>query len=265
MNYGVPGDSSAMLENALHALLASSDIRGLQDTINAHFPDLHWLEKELAQGFRYMKYYFPAYQVPRCITFFSGLNNFGAITIDTVLGIGLDMFLGKDYPFYGKVADPYPAYMLPRFASPYITADCFKAIEQQLYPPPQGGTLLDHMIAAGKQLYFLDQVLPDAPDSIKTGFTQRQLDWCDDNEKQIWQYFIQNNLLYVRDMQQIIHYVGDGPSTQGMPPVAPGNIGSWAGWQIVKKYMEEHPQTTLAQLLQLKDAQLILTGAHYRP
>jgi hypothetical protein len=265
MNYGVYNDNSSMLKDELHSLLTSKDILGLQDTLKAHFQNLDWLEKQLDGGFRYLKYYYPDYHIPKCVTFYSGLNNFGAVTIDTVLGIGLDMFLGKNYPFYGQVADPYPEYMLPRFAPQYISTDCFKSIEQQMYPTPQEGTLLSQMIDAGKQLYFLDQVLPDEPDSIKTGFTQKQLDWCRNNEKQIWQYFVQSNLLYIRDMQQIIHYVGDGPSTQGMPPQAPGNIGSWVGWQIVKKYMQNHPEVTLEQLMQMKDAQQILTDAHYRP
>lgn len=265
MNYGPYSDTNHLLFEEVRAMLRSKDIHGLQDTINKHFPDLRWLEKQLREGFRYLKYYFPQYAIPRVVTFYSGLNNFGAVTVDTVLGIGLDMFLGENYPFYLQVSDPYPAYMLHQFAPEYIVPDCFKVIEQQMYPPAQEGTLLDMMVQAGKQLYFLDAVLPDAPDSVKIGFTQKQLDWCTQNERMIWQYFIQNNLLYVRDMQQILHYVGPGPSTQGMPKEAPGNIGSWVGWQIVRKYMDDHPQVTLPELMQMHDAQQLLTDARYRP
>lgn len=266
MNYGPYSDTNRLLFEEVRAMLRSKDIHGLQDTINRHFPDLSWLEQQLRNGFRYLKYYFPTYPVPRVVTFYSGLNNFGAITIDTsILGIGLDMFLGENYPFYLQVSDPYPQYMLHQFAPAYIVPDCFKAIQQQMFPPAQEGTLLDMMVQAGKQLYFLDAVLPDAPDSVKIGFTQKQLDWCKQNERMIWQYFIQNNLLYVRDMQQVMHYVGPGPSTQGMPREAPGNIGSWVGWQIVRKYMNDHPQISLPQLMQMHDAQQLLTDARYRP
>lgn len=265
MNYGPYSDTNHLLFEEVRAMLHSKDIHGLQDTINKHFPDLSWLSRELRQGFRYLKYYFPSYHIPKVVTFYSGLNNFGAVTVDTVLGIGLDMFLGENYPFYLQVSDPYPQYMLHQFAPEYIVPDCFKVIEQQMYPPAQEGTLLDMMVQAGKQLYFLDVILPDAPDSVKIGFTQKQLDWCRKNERLIWQYFIQNNLLYVRDMQQILHYVGPGPNTQGMPGEAPGNIGSWVGWQIVRKYMDDHPDVSLPQLMQMRDAQQLLTDARYRP
>ncbi|MBX5438215.1 MAG: hypothetical protein IRZ29_01595 [Thermoflavifilum sp.] len=265
MNYGPYSDTNHLLFDELRAMLGSKDIRGLQDTINQHFADLHWLENQLREGFRYLKYYFPSYRIPRVVSFYSGLNNFGAVTVDTVLGIGLDMFLGPQYPFYLQVSDPYPEYMLHQFAPEYIVPDCFKVIEQQMFPPRQEGTLLDMMIQAGKQLYFLDAVLPKAPDSVKIGFSQKQLDWCKQNERMIWQYFIQNNLLYVRDMQQILHYIGPGPSTQGMPKEAPGNIGSWVGWQIVRKYMDDHPEVSLPQLMQMQDAQQLLTEARYRP
>lgn len=266
MNYGPYNQTNDLILGELHAMLSSPDIRGLQDSLNRHFPSMAPVKAQLELGFRYMKYYFPDYRVPLCITFYSGLNNFGAVTVDTVLGIGLDMFLGRNYPFYGQVSDPYPQYMLPRFAPPYIVPDCFKAIEEQLYPPSQdGNTLLGQMLEEGKLLYFLDQVLPGTQDSLKIGFTGKQLDWCLGNEKQIWQYFIQNKLLYVRNMQQNIHYVGDGPSTQGMPPGAPGNIGSWVGWRIIQSYMRRHPGLSLPGLLEIRDAQKILEGAHYRP
>ncbi|MCL6523745.1 MAG: hypothetical protein K6T34_03695 [Thermoflavifilum sp.] len=265
MNYGPYSDTNQLLFTEVKAMLQSKDIHALQDTINKHFADLSWLENQLRQGFQYLKYYYPHYAIPRVVSFYSGLNNFGAVTVDSVLGIGLDMFLGENYPFYQQVADPYPTYMLHQFSPEYIVPNCFKVIEQQLYPPKQEGSLLDMMVQAGKQLYFLDAILPHAPDSVKIGFTQQQLNWCKQNERMIWQYFIQNDLLYVRDMQQVMHYIGPGPSTQGMPKESPGNIGSWVGWQIVRKYMREHPQVSLLQLMQLNDAQKLLTDSRYRP
>jgi hypothetical protein len=134
-----------------------------------------------------------------------------------------------------------------------------------MYPVPPGGTLLDQMIAYGKQLYFLDAVMPQAADHLKIGYTRDQILWCRKNEQYIWQYFVQNNLLYIREMQKIMHYIGPGPDTRGMPAQSPGNIGSWTGWQIVRKYMERHPSTSLEQLMKTYDSQRLLSGAGYKP
>jgi hypothetical protein len=265
LNYGPYSDTSRTLAARVRAFVSARDVRLLQDTVQAHFPDLKALRGELRQGFRYIKYYFPAFQAPRVVTFISGLANYGAVTAgDSVLGVGLDMFLGKDFVPYTKVADPYPSYMLYRFSPAFIAPDCFKVIQQRLFPMPQAGTLLDLMVANGRQLYFLDRVMPGAPDSVKIGYTSAQLHWCHDNEQYIWQYLVQNNLLYIHDMQRMMHYIGPGPSTRGMPEVSPGDIGSWVGWQIVRRYMEEHPSETLAGLMKLP-GQEVLSGAHYNP
>ncbi|MHB1920685.1 MAG: gliding motility lipoprotein GldB [Chitinophagaceae bacterium] len=266
MNYGSYSDTSAVQQLELKSLLSSPDMQGLEDTVKAHFPHIRQLKSQLQSGFQFLQYYYPQYQIPTCVTFISGLNNFGAVTVDTLLGIGLDMFLGKDYPNYTQVADPYPQYMIRQFSREYIPADCFKVIEQQIYPfRDSGKPLLDQMINRGKQMYFLDKVMPFAPDSVKIGYSEQQLIWCASNEQFIWQYFIQNNLLYVHDMQQILHYIGDGPSTQGMPSQSPGNIGTWVGWQIVKQYMQKHPDIQLPQLMEEEDAQKILDQSGYRP
>lgn len=267
MNFGRWSDTNKIRANEIRALITGKDIRLLQDTVNRHFDqeEIRKLESSLEEGFRYIKYYFPDFHPPKVISFISGLANYGAVTVDTVLGIGLDMFLGKDFLPYQQVASPYPAYMLRQFSPVFIPADCFKVLQQKMFPLPANGKLLDLMVAYGKQLYFLDKVMPKAPDSVKIGYSEKQLKWCEENEQYIWQYFVQNNLLYESDMQKVMHYIGPGPSTRGMPSEAPGNIGTWVGWQIIRKYMEEHKETTLLQLMQMKNAQQILSEAHYRP
>lgn len=265
MNFGAYPDSSLRFFKEISAFLNGRDIRLLNDTVQAHFPDMGAVETGLQDGFRYMQYYFPSFRPPRVVTFVSGLANYGAITVDSVLGIGLDMFLGKDFLPYTRVVDPYPAYMLHRFSPPFIVPDCLKVLQQQLFPLPQQGTLLDEMVAYGKQLYFLDRVMPHTPDSLKIGYTEAQLAWCRDNEEFIWQYLVQNNLLYVRDQQRILHYIGPGPSTRGMPAAAPGDIGSWIGWQIVRTYMKDHPALTLAELMKGPGGQQLLSASGYHP
>lgn len=265
LNAGPLNDSNLLLMPTIHYFLSNKDYRALQDTVDHHFPRLDKIERELEQCFRFMKHYFPWFRVPPVITFISGLNNYGAITTrDSVLGIGLDMFLGKDYPFYKAVQDPYPQYLLRRFEPAYISVSCMKVIQQELYPPRDGLNLLEQMVEKGKQLYFLDKVMPFTPDTIKTGYTREQLDWCYENEANIWNYFVFGNLLYESDFFKIRSFITEGPTTQDMPG-SPGNIGSFIGWQIVKRYMERHPEISLSHLMQAHDAQKILDEAKYKP
>jgi gliding motility-associated lipoprotein GldB len=265
MNFGPYTDSNRLIPEQTRMFLTNPDFKALQHSVAEKYPSLDKVEQELAQTFRYIKYYIPAFHPPKVVSFISGIGNYGAVTADTILGIGLDMYMGTDFPPYGMIPD-FPAYMVRRFTPEYITTNCAQVIQQELFPPSaKANKLIEQMVEAGKQQYFLDLVLPQTPDTIKLGYTKDQLDWCYDNEQMIWQYFIQNNLLYSTDWQDITYYLGDGPATRGMPPGSPGKIGSFVGWQIVKHYMDRHPEVTLQQLMGTNDLLKIFNEAKYKP
>jgi len=265
MEFGAYNDSTRQIPVQMRLLLTNKDFRFLQETVQQKFSNLAPVEKELAQSFRYMKYYFPAFKVPQVVTFISAIGNYGAVTIDTILGVGLDMYLGNDFQVYANLPD-YPAYMVRRFSPEYITTNSIQALAQQRYPlPAPGARLVEQIVAAGKQQYLLEQVLPETPDTIRLGYTKDQLEFCHENERMIWQYFIQNELLYKSDWQEAMHFMGDGPATQGMPAGAPGRIGYFVGLQIIKHYMEKHPEVSLQQLMENKNLTEIFSEAKYRP
>lgn len=265
MNMGAYGDSSKELAQQLRLFLINKDFRQLAADVNQRFGNTAPLKKQLEEAFRYTKYYIPAFRAPKVVTFTSAIANYGAITIDSILGIGLDMYMGADFPPYAQIPD-YPEYMIRRFAPEYITTNCMQVLQQQMYPAPRnGGGLLEQMIEAGKQQYFLSKVLPNTPDSIRLGYTNEQLQWCRDNEKMIWNFFVQHNLLYTTDWQQINLFMNDAPATQGMPEGSPGKIGYFVGYEIVTKYMEKHADVSVQQLMESKNVLEIFKAAKYRP
>ena len=121
------------------------------------------------------------------------------------------------------------------------------------------------MVHNGKQLYVLDQLMPYTPDSIKLEVTAEQTQWLEDNELEMWAYFLKEDLLYSNDWQKIRKLVEYSPHSPGMPKEAPGRSGNWVGWQIVKAYMKQHPDTTLPELLAMEDAQALLDASRYKP
>ncbi|SHL00717.1 hypothetical protein SAMN05444266_101884 [Chitinophaga jiangningensis] len=264
MNLGAYADSSAALQQQLHLFLTTPDFRQLETAVQQKFGNLSAVRKDLEQAFKYTKYYLPNFKTPQVVTFISGIANYGAVTVDSLLGIGLDMYMGADFPPYGMIED-LPSYMIRRFTPEYIATNAMQVIHNQLYPMRTSGTLISQILDAGRQQYFLGKVLPHTDDTIRLGYTKEQLKWCYDNEQMIWQFFIQNNLLYSTDWQDISHFMGDGPATQGMPEGSPGKIGNFVGLQIVNKYMDKHPEMSLQQLLEMKDVMEIFNEAKYRP
>lgn len=258
-------DDNEMFMKSLRHFLTYKDYRGLYDTVQKVFPDTKKIDDELSTLFRYVKYYYPQKKLGDVYYFISGLNSWSAITVDTAVGIGLDMYLGKDYPFYASVQ--LPDYEIAHCEPEYIPINTSKVIYEDMFPfQPEGKNLLELMLQKGKQLLFEEYTLPETSEEMLIGYTPGQFKWCEDNEAMIWNYFSVQKLLYSTNWQDILRYVNDGPTSTGMPPESPGNIGSWIGWQIIHAYMKQHPEKKLTDIIaDRSDAQTFLRESGYRP
>lgn len=251
--------------NSVHHFLTYKDYRALFDTVFARYPEVKDIDAEIEKLYKHIRYYFPKRPLGNVYYFTTGLNFWSAVTIDSSLGIGLDMHLGKEYPFYASVQ--IPDYQIERCEKEYIPVNAARSIYQDMIPfDASGKTLLDLMIEKGKEQLFLEYTLPDVKEELLMGYSPTQLQWCKDNEGMIWSYFAKQKLLYSTQWQEILRYVNDGPNSTGMPAESPGNIGSWIGWQLVRKYLDEHPEVKWNQFIYDKtDAQTILRESKYKP
>ncbi len=256
-------------ENTL--LVTREFIRGysaIYDSVKPAFNNLGWLRNELEQGMRFVKYYFPDYKPGKVTLFLGPFDAPGVATTATGLAIGLQQFAGKDFSVYQSppMQELFPLYISRRFSPEYITANCMKAVALELFPDPSAGKpLVEQMVEKGKQWYLLDKFLPEAPDSVKTGFTQRQLDWCTENEGLIWAEIVRNEDLNSLNPTVIQNYIGEGPFTQGFSQeYSPGNLGQWIGWRIIQKFADKNPGMTPGEIMRMP-ARKILEEAKYKP
>ena len=222
----------------------------------------------IKKGFQYVHYYFPEYQLPKkCISFIGPINSYGSIITTDAIAIGLQLFLGKDHPLYTSEQGQshYPAFIARRFDPAYIPVSALKNIIDDMFPNKTvGKPLIEQMVESGKRMYLLDLFLPQIADSLKTGYTQIQLDACYKSEQNIWSMFIQNDLLFQTDPQYTRDYVNDGPSTQALGEGSPGNIGQFVGWQIVKKWMNKNKAIKLKDMMD-KDPGKLFAESKYKP
>jgi len=239
----------------------------INDSIQEKYKNLSWLKDELNQSFKYVKHYYPAYNVPKVITFVATLDAPGAVITEHYLGIGLQQFGGKAFSVYQdpQVQQMYPYYIARRFDKEYITAGAMKAVADDIYGDETAGLpLIEQIVEKGKQWFLLDQFLPNKPDSVKTGYTQKQLDWLAENEGNAWAYITKAENIYSIEPHVIQTYIGEAPFTQGMTESSPGNIGQWIGWRMVQKFAAENPKLSLQQVLQTP-ARTIFEESKYRP
>ncbi len=258
--------SSDTVDNYIAGFISS--YRPVFDTSQIVFKDFSPYEAQIKKGLQFLQFYFPQYKAPhQVITYVGPLDGFGDILSEDAIIVGLHNHLGKNYSAYksGWVRETYPEYITNRFEPDYIDVNCMKNIVLDMYPEKnEDKTLIIQMVEKGKRLYLLQKLLPGKESYKLIGYTEKQLKDCYDHEAAIWDLFIQNNFLQTIDNNIIKNYVGEGPKTQELGEASPGNIGSFSGWQIVKKYMEKNPQATLPQLMST-DAEIIFSKAKYKP
>ncbi len=249
--------------NMMAMFVKSPGIRKLYDTCMVVYGDISDIENDFNQVFRFYKYYFPDRKVPKIISFISEYS-IGTFTYEQeILGVGWDFFLGADYPFYNPTF--FPKYIKRTMNKDHLVAKSIEALASDLVGNAEGERLMDLMINNGKVLYIMDQLLPYTPDSIKIAYTQPQVEWCEANELAMWSHFMSEDLLYSTRRKDIRKLVDHSPNSPGMPDEAPGRTANWLGWQIVKSFMKRNPETSLEELIALKDAQKLLDQARYKP
>ena len=264
LRMGTVSDTTPEYIESLRLFATNEGVRSSYDSTMAQYGKVGDIQKDLEEAFRYSKYYFPELPIPKIITYTSDYS-YGAVSCgDSVMAIGLDLFLGANYSLYPGLG--IPAFIQHRFQKEYIVPSVMKAYAYNFFGDiPLQKTLLAQMIHNGKILYYLDLVLTDAPDKLKVGFTENQLKWLKNNEGEVWAYFLGENILYSTSRQAYNRFVTDGPGTPGMPMEAPGNTGSWVGWQIVRAFMKQNPDVSIQELMKDQNAQRILEKSGYKP
>lgn len=254
-------------QQQLFEYLQNEFIREVYDDTQKVWEDASELEKELTQAFRYYNYHFPEKQIPDIYSYISGIDfEIPVFYQQGTAVIGLDMFLGRDYHNYDRVA--VPAFKRVRFVPQAAPLELMRSLGKylQMEATEVPAHLLDFMILEGKLLYYMDCMFPDHADSLKIYYTADQLTWAQQNEGQSWVFLLNNEMLYSGDRQLIQKLTGDTPFTAPFSLGSSPRMGSYHGWMIVREYMRLNPEVSLQQLLNEKrDSREILSASRYRP
>ena len=251
-----------MYYNTLLAFTANQDMREAYDSIVYLFSDFSYEEKLLGSAFSRFSTHFPDYPVPEITTFFGGFH-YGVITYDNNIGIGLENFLGKNSKYYQYLGDPH--YIRFQKQKRFICSNVMEAWFNEFFQRFIGGKdFLSQIIYKGKMMYFLDEMLPNLAIADKFRFTQQEMDWVKSNEYSIWEYFIENDLLFSNKESEFRSFVSYAPFAKGMPKEAPARVAYFIGYKIVKDYIRNN-KIDLEELMYLTDSRQFLRKSNYKP
>jgi gliding motility-associated lipoprotein GldB len=245
------------------AKLVDSLQRELTDEVARIFPNMDEEQESLELLFKHIKYYYPEASVPKVITITSEVEYRNkVILVDSLLVVALDTYLGKDHHFYGGIAK----YHSKNFRKEQLDVDVAAAFAKAKTVKPQSSTFLDEMIYEGKQLYLMEQLLSQKPLYEVLGYGQSELEFAIENEKNVWQNFVSNELLYNTDRSLLARFVDPAPFSKfylEFDNETPGRLGRFMGYKIVKSYMKNNDVPIKTMLIQSAD--VIFATAKYKP
>ena len=236
----------------------------LQSEVNKTFKDIELFERDVDHLFKHIKYFFPFAKTPRVITLTNNVDyQIKTVYSDSLLLISLDTFLGSENHLY----DGIPTYIRKELDPKYITVQIADKFGAFIIPPVEDRTFLARMIYEGKKLYLNDLLLPHVPIEDRIVYTKEEFNWALENEKHVWQYFIEKQVLYQTQLEWVQRFIEPAPFSKfylQLDNETPGRIGSWLGWQIVNSYMIQFPETPLDELLKISP-QKLFNLSKYKP
>ena len=171
--------------------------------------------------------------------------------------------LGQNHPLYEGI----PNYIRKEMDEIYILSQVVEKFSTSFLKVPKDRTFLAQIIWHGKKLYMQDILNTHQEDFIKIGYTEEEFQWAENNEKLIWQYFIEKQMLYDTEPDLMRRFIQPAPFSKfylELDNESPGRIGVWVGWQIVRAYMKRFPNTTITDLFALPPQELFQTSG-YKP
>lgn len=213
------------------------------------------------------RYYFYFGEKPK-ITFYAYISrlDFGypIIYADSLCFAALDMYLGSNSKYYQNLPNYLAYYRQARFLVRDITQ---VILESKLSRKQEGESLLDAMVYYGKLLYITERLIPQIPEHDLLKYPEEKLKFAKEKEKEMWVYFVENQLLFKSDIEAIRNFIDPAPFSKFRTKLdnkTPGQIGIWYGYNIVKAYAEQ-TEIDLEQLLLESDSQKILKLSNYKP
>ncbi|WP_266369018.1 gliding motility protein GldB-related protein [Tellurirhabdus rosea] len=248
------------LVNELTRRVNDKELNLLYQQTNEAFGTLGDLAGPLSEAFGNIQKEFPSFRPPRVVGMVTGFMGPDLVVSDSLVVIGLDWFAGPQ----AKYRPDVPNYILRRYQKEYIVPAIVLALSKPFNAENRTDqTLLADMVYYGKGFVFTKTMLPETPDSLLLGYTDRQLTSTYAAQDLVWAHFLDNQLLYQTNPRVKERYLTERPFTAEVGPKAPGAIGRWLGWRIVGKYNDEK-KPEIRALMNNTNARQIFEESGYR-
>lgn len=235
----------------------------LQTEVLKQFSDITPIKEDVKSVFQYAKHYFPQFEAPVVYTSTTDVAfETKVIYNPPFMVVGLDNYLGSDHHFYEGIQ----LFFTQNMNIERLPVDVALELAMHFIAPPTDRTFLSQILAYGKLLYFAEHFVPEASEQLIMGYTDEQWAWTEENEVDVWRYFIENETLYDTQASLRQQFIDEAPFSKFYLEIdheSPGRIGQYMGWKIIQAYMRNNDAKL--QELALLDAETIFINSKYKP
>ena len=227
------------------------------------FPNIEDLTVELETLYKHIHYYFPNAIIPKTITVATDVDYRNKVILaDSLLFVSLSTYLGSDHYFYQGIA----RFHTKNFRKEQIAVDVAHAFAKAQISPPQSSQFVQEIIYEGKIIYLMEKLLSAIPKHEIFSYDPEELTFAQENEINIWEYFVSKELLFSTDKKLGSRFIDPAPFSKfylDLDNETPGRIGRYIGYKIVSSYMENNDLPLRNMLLQNEET--IFNNSKYKP
>ncbi|MFK8038687.1 MAG: hypothetical protein AB8B74_10390 [Crocinitomicaceae bacterium] len=245
----------------LSKFIKDSTMMIVNEKIKNAFGDFSNSKENVINMFKHLKYHIPNAMMPSKLLIYNSTFSNGVISTPDFIGLGLEMYLGPQDDIVQKV--PFPEYFKKKMNAEFLCPDIAQSwLESNVLESNSETSFLSNLIYYGKLLYVIKAMLPSLPDHLILRYYNEEWQWAQDNEYGIWQYIVQDNLVYDTKMKTMLRYFKPAPTTTGFDG-SPDRLGQYLGFQIVSSYMSKNTSVTVKELVAEQNNSKILKS--YKP
>ena len=220
-----------------------------------------YLRKYISKLYYRLSDQFSNFNSPKIITINNGLDfQYKLIDIDSLVLLSLDCYLDND-----ELYKAIPDYISQKMNKNYLIRDLAEKLISRYVNYPTNRQFLDKIIYYGKVYNLMINNL-DFGEANALYYNEKEILWAKDNEKEVWKFFIENEILFNTSNILVERFINFGPYSKfGISTDYQSSpmIGKWIGYKIVKSYLKSNNKT-IEEILNMNEYELYL-NSNYKP
>lgn len=242
-------------------------VRYHTEAVEKEFNSLDRESRELGKIFARIDRELPSVGRKNVVTFISPYTQ-SVIVSDSLLFIGLNHYLGTDYPPY----ESFPDYVRRYKVRDRLPIDVAEALVRTSFPfharsTGEAATLVERLAYEGAVTEAVMRIA-GVSEAEALGKDNAEMNWLESNERDTWKTMMERRMLFSTDESVSRSLCDDVPHSTALSPQAPGRTGRFTGHRIIRSYLKKKDgEITLEQLLSpdFYTSPALLKEAAYNP